>query len=676
VSRRTLTDDPLDLALLRVSSGFVILSFVATILAWIHLLIAPILWGLVIALVISGFVFGKSDLKVTLNALLKTWNRARALPLNAILTAVVALALLMDLLLTFVPTTAWDSLTYHYTLPALWLKARGFVALPGNCYSELPCGSEMIFAIAFALGGLKPDHTGAGALAANHLTWLAGFFSCIAFISISRKLGSAKSEGGAKAPLWDQWTPGLIAAIAFLSLPIVYVEEMEGGYIENFLVFYTLALLIALLAYKENGEIGLIPIIGILAGGQLASKHTGIFIDILVLIILVVWIIRSKANASAWLKLLLAAMISVIIPLPWYLKSLMNTGDPAYPFLTHVLHPQTLLPDIMYWSNPNVERSLWGFITYTWRLSWDVSLTQFDFRLLTWFFLPLLPFAVVWSIAPPRARVVGLVTWVQILLIYIFAPGEPRYMLAAWGLYAALGAWALMVLSEKAKSFSAIVLPVILLIPVAFSLVSRTGEINKRVPTIIGAATVGTYFNESLDIEPLIDYINTETPPDSGVVMVEPRVLYIQRPYETWYPFPTAPTADWPYLEPDELASFWLRDGMRYVVITYGPNYRALTLNYLDILSRGESSYGADFFFNLPDWVLKRASYAESVLSIQDGSELEIENNWKSIRESDNFDIHSIRRLMTLEQMGLIEPVYVDPRAGVVFRIMQGEDER
>jgi hypothetical protein len=249
-------------------------------------------------------------------------------------------------------------------------------------------------------------------------------------------------------------------------------------------------------------------------------------------------------------------------------------------------------------------------------------------------------------------------------------------MLAAWGLYAALGAWALMVLSEKAKSFSAIVLPVILLIPVAFSLVSRTGEINKRVPTIIGAATVGTYFNESLDIEPLIDYINTETPPDSGVVMVEPRVLYIQRPYETWYPFPTAPTADWPYLEPDELASFWLRDGMRYVVITYGPNYRALTLNYLDILSRGESSYGADFFFNLPDWVLKRASYAESVLSIQDGSELEIENNWKSIRESDNFDIHSIRRLMTLEQMGLIEPVYVDPRAGVVFRIMQGEDER
>lgn len=667
--------DRLDSLLLRLAVGFVGVEFVVTLLASIGVLKPAILWVLALALGVSAVVDGRRSLSDAGRSLGSVLRDSTRLPLNAILLTVTVVALLMDFALTCVPTTAWDALTYHYPLPAIWLQAGGFVPRFDICYSELPCASEMLFALAFGLGGISSDGTGIGALAANHLTWAAGLLACLGLLSIGRRLGASASNDSPLKQPWDSWTPGLIATAAFLSLPIMYVEEMEGGYIENFLVFLSLVMLALLLDFRTEKRPSQVLLIGILGGGLLASKHTSLLLDALVLLILIAWIVRLPAKQRPWRALLLAVLVCLVIPFPWYFKSNLQTGDPAWPFVSAMLHPDEPLPDIMYWSNPNVHRSLWGFIAYIPRLTWDESLVQIDFRLLSWYFLPLLPFAMFWSLYPRGCRTIGLIAWVLIMLIYLLAPGEPRYMLVAWALYAALGAWGLLHLLRRFPWLTRLVLPVLLIIPIGLSLVDRTKEVNRRVPTIIGIATVDEYFDKSYDIWPLLRFINEETEPDAGVVMIEPRILHVRRDYRIWYPFPTPYTETRYYRLNRNVLWQWRDQGIEYVVLTYGPNYRALALDAAYRRYRPEEYGAAPLFPELPAWVLRRATYAEQGLVLEEDGKPRM--SWAALESRiREFDVRTIFLLDSLHASGYLEPVFVDEKAGAVFRVIQPGSNR
>jgi len=646
----------LDNALVRFASGFIMIGFLLAFLGLIFLLRIPILWVLFVALVLSAFTQGRKSLVESMSGFGELWKGSRKVPINAILFAVVVIALAMDFILTCVPTTAWDALTYHYPMPAIWLRAGGFIERMDICYSELPHGSEMLFGWAFGLGGLNSANTGIGHLAANHLTWATGFLSILAIISITRRFSKAVESG----TTWDSWTPGLLAAVAYLSLPIVFVEEMEGGYIENFLVFFSIAMLICLLQFRNTKDSRMITVIGILAGGLLASKHTSLFIDATVLVILIVWL-RNEKLPALWKSLGVAILLALVFPLPWYIKSFLHTGDPAWPFVYQAMGMGDGLPEIMYWSNPNVQRSIGGFVTYIFRLSWDESLTQFSFRLLTWYFLPLMPFAIWWSIKKGNGRVVGLVAWILILLIYLLAPGEPRYMLAAWGLYAGLGAWGLFTLVSRAPNWIKVILPILLILPVAFSLVDRTQELNNRVPTILGIASVDDYFEKSLDIWPLVKYINQETGPADGVILVEPRNFYIQRPYIIWYPFPTPETVDWSEEFNESFIERKYDGEYKYLLLTYGPNYRALAITMY-----AHKYIVRSFFADVPEWVGKMASYAERD-SRYINSRFTLEESGPYTRWHD-YDLLSMQRLMYSTQYWPDNPVLSD-RAGRLYDI-------
>ncbi len=659
--------DTLEYTLVRCALGLTAIELVVTLLAWAHILYRPVLWILFLALLASAFVSGRQAIAETVGSRIDLWREIRKLPLNAILVAGAVLALLMDFVLTCVPTTAWDALTYHYPLPAIWLNAHGFIPRLDICYSELPCANEMLFAFAFGLGGIRADGTGIGPLAANHLTWAAGFFSVLALIAIGRRLGASAESSSDNRAIWNSFTPGLVAAVAFLSLPIVYVEEMEGGYIDNFVVFFSLLALIVLLEFKEKKNASLITVLGLLAGALLASKHTSLFLNAIIIIALIVWIVRTSDRKALWKDLGWAIVPAIAIPLPWYLKSFMHTGDPFWPFLSKLINPDALLPDIMYWSNPNVEHSIFGFITYIPRLTWDESLVQVDFRLLSWYFLPLLPFTIYWSFGGMKARLVALTSWIMIALIYILAPGEPRYILVAWALYAVLGAWGLFDLAGRAPWIVRLILPILLIIPIGLSLVDRTRELNNRVPTILGLATVDDYFEKSLDIWPLIRYINEETEPGDGVVMVEPRIHYIQRTYIVWYPFPTPPTKHWDQSEFygfGGLVSEWRRMGMRNLMLAYGPNYRAIALASSQAALCSDEGRLSSFFAPVPGWVFRRAIYAERGMFLNERGRAEIDESGEELRW--DYDVRSIDQIAHLFCFAI--PVFSDERSGMIFR--------
>jgi hypothetical protein len=657
---------PIEITLLKLAAGFIALELTVALMGVAGLIYPLAMWLLLLLLLASAVIKGRSDLSGSWKSINEFFIENTRTPLNRLFFTILCVALAMDFVLTMVPTTAWDALTYHYTLPKIWLENHRMIPVPGNAYHQLPMASEMLFMLSFALGGLRPDGTGVGHLAANHITWVTGFISVIALMALSRKLVSGEAKGNS---IWDINTPGIIGAIALMSLPIMYFEEMEGGYIENFFNFFTLMMLLALLIFKDTKNAKMILLIGLIAGGLLAVKHTGLIVDAIVLVILIVWILRSEKKSCAFGNLGFGILIAVLIPVVWYIKSYMATGDPMYPFVTKALNPDAMVPDIMYWSNPNVSRSVLDFILYIPRLTYDVSIVQFDFRLLSWYFAPLIPFVIWWSYLKSAGRVIGLITWLMILFIFIQAPGEPRYFLVAWGMYACLGVWGLFQVTKNAGGLQKFLIPLILLVPITLSMIDRTREINHRVPTILGLATVDDYFGKSLDIWPLINYINTETEEDAKIVMVEPRVFYMQRDCTIWYPFPTTITSKW-----DSGNKKFTGSNFDYLILTWGPNYRALSLHQtLNLYNSNETTYNQNIkmfggVVEFPVWIFELADYTEPAITFNDhqGYSVDSEMYWSP---SQRFDVRSIGVIDVLLRYEVLDVEYYNHKTGVIFNV-------
>jgi hypothetical protein len=238
-------------------------------------------------------------------------------------------------------------------------------------------------------------------------------------------------------------------------------------------------------------------------------------------------------------------------------------------------------------------------------------------------------------------------------------------MLDAWAIFAAIGAWGLMYTAELNPKIGLAVLPVLLSMPIAFSMIDRTHELNRRLPAIVGAESRWEYLESSLDIAPLIDYVNDNTPNGERVIMVEPRILYLDREYRIWYPFSTPPTWYWPMWSPSDLAREWQRDGVKYLLLSYGPNYRALALVRANRLRTG--GYLPDFIRNLPDWALLRASYAEPTLTPDGDITLGFEDE-RTTRPG-RFDCRSIEQVLELIQEGILVEEYQKDGVGEVFRL-------
>jgi len=284
------------------------------------------------------------------------------------------------------------------------------------------------------------------------------------------------------------------------------------------------------------------------------------------------------------------------------------------------------------------------------------------------YFLPLELFTITWCIVDAKARFIGITTWILILLIYILAPGEPRYILVAWGLYASLGAWGVFSTTERFSLFVKLILPLLLILPIGYSFIERSQEVNKRIPTIIGLASVDEYFEKSLDIWPLIKYINTETDPEDGVILVEPRVFYFQRPYKVWYPYETMVSEEID-LPTDNRLESWKTLGFKHLMLTYGPNYRALTLfNFYNVSEPG----GLASTVKLPDWVPLRARYAEKIISggvMEDGS---IWPDYGVAERRNKYDLQSIDVIDTLIRNGYLQKIQVNKNSdnvGLLFEI-------
>jgi hypothetical protein len=202
---------------------------------------------------------------------------------------------------SLLPDAFYDSLVYHLAVPDAWTASHGIVDLPFNLYAHFPFGAECFFAWGALISG--PE----AAKALNAVVVLA---LCLA------AAGWAYEKAGSDA--------GYLAFGLCAGFPILAYTSWSL-HVEPLLALNLLLLLYALSKAFANERGGWWPAAGLLAGAGMGIKYIALpwVLGILVVCIFV----RFRPRA------ILASIALACIPcFPWFLKNLLFSSAPFYPF--------------------------------------------------------------------------------------------------------------------------------------------------------------------------------------------------------------------------------------------------------------------------------------------------------------------------------------------------------
>lgn len=210
----------------------------------------------------------------------------------------------------------WDSLAYHLAVPKIWLQRGHIGFVQGIHHSNFPFTADMLYMWGLQWGG----ESGAKAFS---LAWTA--FGCLTLFGLARR--------------WYGQQCAWIAPLGFIGAPIV-LWEAGTAYID---VPHGLFCGLAALYLSDALKGRLLHdwlLSGIAVGFAMGTKHTGLQTFGAVIVVGLLGVLFTRQNSdeslvkpqSGWKGVVLMAVCAVTIAAPWYVKSVVMTGNPVYPF--------------------------------------------------------------------------------------------------------------------------------------------------------------------------------------------------------------------------------------------------------------------------------------------------------------------------------------------------------
>jgi uncharacterized membrane protein YhaH (DUF805 family) len=226
-----------------------------------------------------------------------------------------------------------DAISYHLGLTAEYLRLGTF---PNRIsfYQILPQGLEMLFAVAYAIGGDS-------AAKLVHFSFLLATLPLIVLTARRLKLTD---------------TQGYLAAALYFFAPVVGLSG-TCAYNDAALVFFTLATFYLLLLESPG-------LAGVTAGFCYAIKFTGLLVPVLAL----VYLVGTRRRLRPVLSLSAGALLMVA---PWMLRALILTRNPLAPLFNG------LFPNLYF--NTVAERSLSDALSNYAGFTWATSLWVWGF---------------------------------------------------------------------------------------------------------------------------------------------------------------------------------------------------------------------------------------------------------------------------------------------------------
>lgn len=245
--------------------------------------------------------------------------------LSGFLVFLLLLLATVNLVGTLGPELAFDALWYHLTLPKLYLVNHSIFHIPGSLlyYSDTPKLLET-----FYISALSFD----AEILAKLIHFSFGILTVVVIYKLSRKF------------LLREYS--LLASIIFYSNLVVAWQSITA-YVDLGRTFFEIMALWGFLNFTQKQEKKWLVISSIMLGFAISTKLLAFSSLFIFSILIAASFSESKSFVKKtlfyhprWVTLITNILvywfISIIIVSPWLVFSLLNTGNPVYPFFTDI----------------------------------------------------------------------------------------------------------------------------------------------------------------------------------------------------------------------------------------------------------------------------------------------------------------------------------------------------
>jgi len=359
------------------------------------------------------------------------------------------------------PERSFDALWYHLTLPKLYVQNHAITYFPGWLlyYSAMPKLTEMLYTVALLF---KSE------VVAKCIHFLFGLLVLDGIYKITRKS-------------FDR-SISLMAVLIFYSNLVVGWMSITG-YIDLARTFYELMTFWAFLLFAQKRKRIYLILSAVFMGLTISTKliSVGSFI---IYVPLFLWFFGIRKNLRQTLRyLIIFIIISLLIPLPWFIFSYIHTGNPVYPIFSG--YPLDKNP--LHLLNPaNFVNESWSLLTQSQDPLSPIYLIFFPFVLLC--IKQLKKYEKIYALY----SFLGLVVW------YLTPrTGGGRFILPYLPVASILIAIVLTKLPQWIKKYSMILIIFTTLISIGYR-----GFANKRyVPVILGKQTKTDFLAKNLNFK-------------------------------------------------------------------------------------------------------------------------------------------------------------------------------
>jgi hypothetical protein len=298
------TSNPFLLTVIEVGVGLTVLAHVALLLGLTHLLYREVLLAL-------GGILGLLGAEKILRAR-GSWRVRPRLQDAPLILAVAFLATFLPNALE--PSLEHDDNVYHLLLPKTYLEAHALVALPFNLYANMPHLVEVLYTWPLAIWDFTAPKVASFSL---HVWILAGLTAVV-------------------APRAGRVGAGLVALLYVSGKNVQW--HLGTAYVEPAIGLFLLVAVLAFLAWHETKNRGYLTIVAVMCGSAFASKYTGWFFGVAILLPAVISLARAPLPGRMRTRgALTLVAIAFAVLLPWLIKNAAVTGNPIYPNLHQYL---------------------------------------------------------------------------------------------------------------------------------------------------------------------------------------------------------------------------------------------------------------------------------------------------------------------------------------------------
>ncbi|MCE5198724.1 MAG: glycosyltransferase family 39 protein [Armatimonadota bacterium] len=405
----------------------------------------------------------------------------------------------------------WDSLAYHLAVPKLYINHGGIYYINFSSHSNFPFLMEMLYTAMLRMGSM---------VAAKMINYWVGVLLVASVAMLVRRHFNPKA-----APM---------AAVALTGIPIV-LWLSTTAYIDLATGLYTVLAVHLLLNYLEKPERGYLIGSAIAAGLAASTKMTGLAVIPLIVIWLVVDRFASEKRVFEWKRGLMFTGIALLMCSPWYIKSIIYTGNPVYPFFYSIFGGRDWTADLA--RNYSMLQAKFGMgHDFTAFLMLPFNLTFFSDKFYDTPGLYIGPILLVslplLFIARYKSRkLLGLAAFFVAQVVVWFALSQQsRYLVPSFGILAVL--IAVIAYQDDRFKLARAALWFVCIDTAIFGLYTLLPAAATSAPVVFGRQTQDEYLSHSLDVYSAQQWMNENLPKDAKVAFFgDTRGFYLDRDY-------------------------------------------------------------------------------------------------------------------------------------------------